>query len=430
MKTLFEIYLRILGYNIDNAITELNYVYSLSPKEFLDWQNKQRWLVAQYHYKNNASYQKKINNDFPSKWESLPIMEKSDYQEDLELMLSHSYNSKNVYIANTSGSSGHPFFFAKNKKCHARTWAFWKKRYEELGLTFSSKEARFFGTKNDLIGNFKDRLKDILMNRYCFNVFDLSDEALIVFINKFKSIRFDYVYGYAQTILIFSRFLVKNKIILKEICPSIKVVIITAEVCSLEDKKIIEKGIGVPVKDEYGASEVGYLAKECDLGNWHIIDENVYIETGKDGKLLVTDLFNFAEPFIRYSIGDLGEIYNFEKCQCGDFRRVLSKLKGRDNDIINLPNGKIAPGLTFYYISRSILESSGGLNEFIIRQISLDTFVFDIISKEKLNDNQIKRIQYEMDSYLTPGLKLIINNVNKLKRPKSGKIKHFYSEIN
>ena len=59
MKTLFEIYLRMLGYNIDNAITELNYVYSLSPKEFLDWQNKQRWLVAQYHYKNNASYQKK-----------------------------------------------------------------------------------------------------------------------------------------------------------------------------------------------------------------------------------------------------------------------------------------------------------------------------------------------------------------------------------
>lgn len=430
MKTWFEIYLRLSGYNINQEINKLNQIQSLSIEEFREWKVSQRWEIAKYHYKNNSYYRKKIGRYFPEQWTDLPIIEKSDYQHDLEKLLSRGYSKRNVYIANTSGSSGHPFFFAKDKDCHSRTWAFWKQRYNELGLSLSSKEARFFGAVNQYIGRSKEKLKDKLMNRVRFNVFDLSDRALEKFVRKFSSIPFDYAYGYTQTITIFSRYLIKNNIILKDICPSIKLVIVTAEVCTEEDRYIIEKGFGVPVKDEYGASEVGYLATECTEGNWHIVDENVYIEVGNHNNLLVTDLFNKAEPFIRYSIGDLGDVEQHTACLCGNHRSVLSKLKGRENDIITLSNGRIAPGLTFYYISRSLLESFGGLKEFIIRQVEIDTFVFDIVSDSILDKEQIDNIKSKMDSYLMPGLKLIVNNVEKINRPISGKIKHFYSEIN
>ena len=95
-----------------------------------------------------------------------------------------------------------------------------------------------------------------------------------------------------------------------------------------------------------------------------------------------------------------------------------------------LPSGKKSPRLTFYYISRSILESSGVLKEFVIRQVTLDTFIFDIISDRNLTDNEIRQIQRKMDIYLEPGLTLKINRLNTIKRPKAGKLKHFYSEIN
>ena len=429
MKSLFETYLKLTGYDISRAGKELKQIQSLSVEEFQKWQSNKKWEIARYHYDNNPFYRKKVGNHFPDKWEDLPIMEKPDYQGDLEKLLSDGYTRKNTYIANTSGSSGHPFFFAKDKNCHSRTWAFWKQRYDELGLSLSSKEARFFGAVNQYILKSKEKLKDKLMNRVRFNVFDLSDSALEEFIKKFSSISFDYVYGYTQTITIFSRYIINNNITLKDICPSIKLVIVTAEVCSEEDRDIIQKGFGVPVKDEYGASEVGYLATECDAGNWHIVEESVFVEADVDSKLLVTDLFNNAEPFIRYSIGDMGQIKESTSCPCGDFRRVLSKLKGRENDLIVLSNGKIAPGLTFYYISRSLLESFGGLKEFIIRQIETDTFVFDIVSDSILEKKQIDDIQSKMDSYLEPGLTLIINNVDKINRPSSGKIKHFYSEL-
>jgi len=97
--------------------------------------------------------------------------------------------------------------------------------------------------------------------------------------------------------------------------------------------------------------------------------------------------------------------------------------------MILLPSGKKSPGLTFYYISRSILESSGSLKEFIIRQTSKNTFIFDIVSDNDLSNKEIEKIKDKMDTYLEPGLKIIINRVELIKRPKSGKIKHFFSEV-
>jgi phenylacetate-CoA ligase len=429
MKPLFEILLKIAGYDIAKAIKELVQIQVLSALDFNKWQVEQKWKIARHHYDNNISYRNKIGNQFPHEWTDLPIMKKSDYQEDLEKLLSKGYTKKNTYISNTSGSSGHPFYFAKNKSCHARTWAIHKQRFSELGLSFSSLEARFFGAVNEHIGRSKEKIKDRLMNRIRFNVFDLSDVAMESFIRAFKKNEFDYVYGYTQTITIFSEFMIKNNIVLKDICPSIKTVIVTAELCSIEDRILIGKGFGVPVKDDYGASEVGLLATECDNGRWHIIDENVVVEVDEDGKLLVTDLFNEAEPFIRYSVGDKGTIDDTTVCQCGSHRRILSKLKGRENDIIVLPSGKIAPGLTFYYVSKSILESTGILREFIIRQTSLNTFIFDIVADRELHDKEVSEMKDKMDKYLEPGLTLIINKVPKIKRPDSGKIKHFYSEI-
>ena len=129
-------------------------------------------------------------------------------------------------------------------------------------------------------------------------------------------------------------------------------------------------------------------------------------------------------PFIRYRVGDLGRITVTED------KRFLDKLIGRTNDTIILSNGKISPGLTFYYVSRSLLESTGIIKEFIIKQTKTDTFIFDIMMDRDFNKKEISLLEKNLKTHLGPNLKLIINRVDKIKRPTSGKIKHFYSEIN
>ena len=108
---------------------------------------------------------------------------------------------------------------------------------------------------------------------------------------------------------------------------------------------------------------------------------------------------------------------------------VFDHLLGRENDMILLPSGKVSPGLTFYYVSRSIIEGAGFIKEFIIRQKKLDTFQFDLVTNQNLEESHIQEIKDKLDNYLEPGLSLIIKKVEKIERPKSGKIKHFYSEL-
>ena len=107
----------------------------------------------------------------------------------------------------------------------------------------------------------------------------------------------------------------------------------------------------------------------------------------------------------------------------------IESLKGRENDTVILPSGKKAAGLTFYDVSRSILEKSGVLKEFIIRQVATNKFIFDAVTDRPLTKNEIRDIKLNLDLYLEKGLELEINRVEKIIRPSSGKIKHFYSEI-
>jgi len=427
-------WLRYLNY----AIKTFEDISKLSGQEFRSWQRQKQWSIARYHYKNNPFYRKKIGNNFPEKWEDLPIMEKSDYQVDLEKLLSKGYTRKNIYIANTSGSSGHPFFFAKNQEAHAMSWALIKDRYSWHGLKLNSKQARFYGIPLKTTSKVQEHIKDWMINRVRFQIFDLSDEILEKYLLRFTKIKFEYIYGYTNSLVLFARYLIDNKIILIDICPSLKLCIPTSETVTKEDREILVKGFGLNVVNEYGVSEVGgIVAFEDNNSNWVLSAETQYVEildqdnnlleNNKGGKVVITDLHNKTMPFIRYNVGDIGVLSEYTIK--GKYP-VLQKLLGRTNDNIRLPSGRVSPGLTFYYISRSILESSGVLKEFIIRQSALDTFEFDVVCDRDFYENEVKEIENQMDIYLEPGLKLKIHRVPKISRPSSGKIKHFYSEIN
>ena len=90
-----------------------------------------------------------------------------------------------------------------------------------------------------------------------------------------------------------------------------------------EDKKIIQRALGVPVYREYGASETSIIAIEDKQFNWKISTDRLWIEildednkplkNGKSGKIVITDLFNKAFPFIRYEIGDIGSLEEYNE---------------------------------------------------------------------------------------------------------------------
>lgn len=429
----FQTILECKGFPVTAAKIQLHFFYGLDRSAQKIWIEERKKQMTDFHFKNNALYKQLIGKSHPSSWDDLPIIQKKDLQSPIAEMISDGYKVSDVYISNTSGSSGHPFFYAKDKFCHALTWAFIMDQYKSLKVNPGDRQARFYGIPMDKISYARERVKDFFMHRIRFPVFDMGDVMLQKFLEQFHKTKIHYVYGYTNSVLLFSQFLLRKGVRLVDVCPVLKRCIVTSEVCSGDDKQLIEKAFGVPVIREYGASELDVIAIEDIQGRWAVNEANLFVEVlsednrvlpfGESGRLVISSLHNKAMPFIRYDIGDMGVLEE------DDRGLVLKTLSGRVNDTIVLPSGKKSPGLTFYYVSRSILESSGVLKEFIIRQTALDSFEFDVVSERPLTAEETKDICDKMDLYLEPGLTLKINRVEKIQRPASGKIKHFYSEL-
>jgi phenylacetate-CoA ligase len=429
---LLDLILSAKGYPMRQARRDLKSIQQMPHHEFEQWQENKRWETARHHFDHNKTYKSLFKNGFPENWSALPVLQKSNLQANLETLITEPFKRPHLHIGNTSGSSGHPFYYAKDKYAHAITYALIANRYQWHGLSLSHKQARFYGIPLSGKSRWLEQLKDLMANRVRFPVFDLSDTQLKRFLEKFAANQFQYLYGYTSALVLFARFLLAEKITLKTICPSLKACIVTSEVCSQEDKMLLENGFGLPVINEYGASELDIIAFANPKNDWIISTENLFVEIldddnqplpdGEVGKIVVTSLHNRAFPMVRYEIGDLGSL------ERGPTTRLL-QLAGRTNDVVQLPSGRTAAGLTFYYIARSLLESGADLKEFIIKQTAIDTFVFEVVSSAPVSEAVKKDIQTALNTYLEHNLRVHIVKVDHIQRPASGKIKHFYSLI-
>ena len=432
----FNLSLRLNGFPIKQASVELKKILTVSENEYSDYINQKKKEIVAYHLKHNKSYQVFVGKTSFNNWNELPVMSKKEFQKPLKERLSEGYSPSNVYVNKTSGSSGDPFIFAKDKFCHALTWANNIRCFGWFGIDFNtSLQARFYGIPFDFISNKKERIKDLLGNRYRFTIFNLSDAVLEKVLIKFKNKKFDYINGYTSSVVLFAKFLQKKGIVLTTVCPTLKCCIVTSEMLFDDDKMLLEKQFGVPVINEYGASELDLIAFQNPAGEWQVNSETLFVEVldeennvlpnGKEGRIVITSLYNKAHPFIRYDIGDVGILDEKSTSK----KRILKKLIGRTNDIAVLPSGKKSPGLTFYYVTKSIIEDDGNVKEFVIKQTKIDTFNIEYVSEFELTKVQIQQIEKAITTYLENDLTFSFIRKEKLERSKSGKLKQFVSLV-
>lgn len=436
MIPLFDLTLRLNGFPIREAKLELDTIFTLSEAEHEAFVVRKKSEIVAYHLENNAFYKTLLGKIRVENWSDLPILNKQHLQKPLAERLSRGFTTKNVYLNKTSGSSGTPFVFAKDKYAHALTWASNIARFGWHGIDFNhSYQARFYGIPMDFLGYQKERFKDFLSHRYRFPIFDLSDGVLDRFLKEFETKKFDYINGYTSSIVLFAKFLKQKDKVLKTICPTLKVCVVTSEMLFPEDKMLLENQFGIPVVNEYGASELDLIAFENPEGEWQVNAETLFVEildennqavpNGTPGRIVITSLFNKAHPFIRYDLGDIGILDEKSTAK----KTILKQLIGRTNDVAQLPSGKKSPGLTFYYVTKSIIEDDGIIKEFIVKQTKIDTFAIEYVSQTALTAAQIQKIESAIALYLEKGLIFTFIQKEKLERSHRGKLKQFTSML-
>ncbi len=106
---------------------------------------------------------------------------------------------------------------------------------------------------------------------------------------------------------------------------------------------------GIPVSDAYSAMETGMIALQCPGHEHYLVQaENIMVEIldvsgrpcvpGTVGRIVITDLHNFATPLIRYEVGDYGEAGG--PSPCGRGLPTITRVLGRTRNMLKLPDGE------------------------------------------------------------------------------------------
>ena len=204
------------------------------------------------------------------------------------------------------------------------------------------------------------------------------------------------MYGYTNTLALVAKYLIEKGMTLNEINKNIKCVIITAEMLTKRTKDLLIKGFNLPIINEYGASEVGLIGFDSPDEEMIVSEETLFVENLKidsQKNIIITDFDNYLMPFIRYNIGDLGEIVDSTIKE--NTNRRIKELFGRQNDLFYCKNGKAYPGFSMvkpfdYFLFENKYPFIKHIKEFVFRQKLKGELILDIKSEKKINKKRKK----------------------------------------
>lgn len=380
--------------------------------------------VPYYHKKFREAGVKPIDIKNPEHLIKLPILTRSDVRENFNDLIAANLPKEKLVPNATGGSTGEPLQFCVTKESIAHGSAAAHRAYEWYGWEFGDRIAYLWGSPIDLSAQEKIRKKlfNLISRRIYLNAFNMSEEEMERFARKLIKFKPKAIIAYASAVYIFSKY-VKNKGI-EGIRP--KVIISQAEKLFDYQRKVIEEVFECKVFDFYGSREIIAMASECikHIG-YHISAENVVLEfvrngkhvsPGEKGRILVTDLHNYAMPFIRYENGDIGVPTN-ETCSCGINLPLMKSIEGRITDAL-LIGGTIisSPSLTLVFKNHPI-------KQYQLVQETENKIVIKIVKANSYSQKNTEELYKMMRKIIGDNANLDIIFVDNIPPAKSGKHK-------
>lgn len=154
--------------------------------------------------------------------------------------------------------------------------------------------------------------------------------------------------------------------------------------------------LGVDIADCYSSQELGAMAIQCPEGGlYHVMSEGYVVEVldpqgvpcgdGETGRLVVTDLHNFATPLIRYDLGDYAEAG--PACPCGRGSPTLRRIVGRERNMVTIRGQRHWPLVGFHRF-----RDVAPIIQYQLAQSAPERIDFRYVSTTPLSDSQQQQL--------------------------------------
>lgn len=362
-----------------------------------------------------------------------PVVNKKIITDNKSKFLSKSYKGKDLHVVSTSGSTGTPFTIyqdQRKKEFHTADTLF----FNELSGLCLGERLYYFRVWDKLVK--KSNLRFFIQNIFPIDASQLDCSNLktnfLDALAKEKS---------AVSLLAYSSTFeaLSNCVDVQNKTPNHKKVnsIITmSETLPDGSRAILEDYFDCYVVSRYSNMENGIIGLQIKKANNYYLlnevsffveilklEEDTIVENGELGRIVITDLFNYAQPMLRYDTGDIGSIC-FETYKQRK-RRFLKTVEGRKVDFITSTDGLLVSPHTI----TNTMWRYQFIKQFQFVQTAKESYKL-ILNTDESNKDKIAELVLDLKTYLGNDALIAVEYTNEIPLLNSGKRKKIVNLYN
>lgn len=270
-----------------------------------------------------------------------PVVNKNVLRSSGDAVLSSQYTKDSLIAMSTSGSTGTPFTCWQNvdKKKHVNAETLYYN-----GKTGFAIGRRIIYLRSVVAETQKSAFQQFSQNIYLLDCTDLSDKGIeekLEYIRKHTSHCGAMMMGYSSTLDAFRKYFEKNGYDNAKGC-NLYGIVGGSTMLYDETRAAMEKAFGCRCYSRYANEENGFLGQDDKENNVFLMNRADYFtevlmldsdepaQLGEIGRIVITDLWNYAMPMIRYDTGDVGAWVRYQ----GTERLAIGNFGGRSVDMI------------------------------------------------------------------------------------------------
>ena len=383
----------------------------------------------------------------------LPVVSKSTHRRlPADQFLAQDVPSHRRLERTTSGTTGEPFTFCLDRG--AVPWIFASHFFYDswCGLQPFDRYIRvvFPPLPDPPLGpdaprhvRFAQRLGEGLKHSYdrltqrYVSVWEVTPERAEEVRQRIEEFRPRFVLGYTSTLALVADELLKRN---RPLGVPLDGIITIAEALSAERRHVLHTYFKAPITNRYGLREFGsWSAQSCGERpeEFHVNSELVACEIlrpdgtpalpGETGRIVLTDLHNYAMPMIRYDTGDLGAIDERAECACGRGFPRLKRLEGRSQDCVKTTSGHVISPLLlgdYMWLGGPSFEHSNhkdAIEQYQLIQVAPDRVRMHVVPGSTFDKTRQNRLHSDLGRLLGKDMSVTIETVTEIPLEKSGK---------
>jgi len=270
-----------------------------------------------------------------------PVVNKEIIRSDYDAFISSKYKKESLFGVTTSGWTGTAFKVFKDKGKLTRHQAE-NIYFSELAGFYQGTRLYYLRVWNSV--NRKSRILSWIQNVVMQDASDISSEKMAGFFQSLKADKQSKtLLTYASNCEVIVRYIEETGIKADNL--NVKSIITISETLPEHTKTKLKESFKCPVISRYSNMENGFIAQQCieenneyhiNTASFHIellaMDKDEPVQPGEMGRVVITDLFNYAMPLIRYDTGDIATLQDDSSCSTKS--PVFKSIEGRQVNFI------------------------------------------------------------------------------------------------